>query len=443
VTDIRTPPSDQVAERSLLGAMLLAADSAALLDTVDRVDVDDFYFPANGAVFSSIRRLHLSQRPVDAVTVMNDMSEQQTLDRIGGAPYLHTLVEQVPHVGNAQQYAEIVAGKASLRRLIVEAERITAQAYNGDGTVGDIVDRAEAGILAAASSRTTDGPRSAADAFPAMVEHLETLSRRDGALVGAPTGITELDICTSGFTGGQFVIVAARPGVGKSTLALNIARHSALQHQIPVGFFSLEMSETEVMTRLCAAEAQVGMTSLKSGQITERQWHAISGVHDRIADAPLYIDASETLTSLDLRARARRLVRSHGVKVIIVDYLQLISSHQRSESRQQEVSDLARALKLLAKELDVALIALSQLNRAVETRVDRKPHMADLRESGSLEQDSDIVLLLHREDLHDPSSQRAGEADIIVAKHRAGPTKTVPTIFQGHFARLLSMPPSS
>ena len=277
--------------------------------------------------------------------------------------------------------------------------------------------------------------------MPGALDELEAIASHDDTLTGVPTGFTDFDALSNGLHPGQMIIIAARPAVGKSTLALDFARSAAIKHQLTTVFFSLEMGRNEIVMRLLSAEARVPLHTMRSGMMTDEDWARLARRMGEVAGAPLFIDDSPNLTMMEIRAKCRRLKQQHDLKLVIVDYLQLLSSHGRVESRQQEVSEMSRSLKLLAKELEVPVVALSQLNRGPEQRTDKKPQISDLRESGSIEQDADMVILLYREDVHEKESPRAGEADLIVAKHRNGPTATVTVAFQGHYSRFVDMAP--
>lgn len=441
----RTPPQAVEAEQSVLGAMMLSKD--AIADVVEVIKPGDFYRPAHQLVYDAVLDLYARGEPADAVTVSAELTRTGQLTRIGGAPYLHTLISGVPTAANAGYYAAIVADRATLRRLVTAGTRIVQMGYDassgaGDtaGTVDDIVDRAQAEIYDVTERRTSEDYVSIESLLQPTLDEIEKISATGGVGTGIPTGFQQLDEITNGLHPGQMVTVAGRPGSGKSTLALDIARSAAVKNQKPTAIFSLEMGKLEIMMRLFSAEAGVALQNMRSGHMSDQDWRRLALRSSELADAPLFIDDSPNLTMMEIRAKARRLSQRHDLQLIVIDYLQLMTSGKRVESRQQEVSEFSRAMKLLAKELDVPVVALSQLNRGPEQRTDKKPMLSDLRESGSIEQDSDVVLLVHRPDLYEPETERAGEADIIIAKHRNGPTATVAVAFQGRYSRFADMP---
>ena len=433
----RTPPNDIAAEQSVLGAMLLSKD--AIADVVEVLREDDFYRPSHQVVFSTILDLYGRGEPADAVTVAAELTRIGEITRIGGAPYLHTLVSLVPTAANAGYYGRIVREQAILRRLVEAGTRIVSMGYAGTGDVDQIVDRAQAEVYDITDRRTSEDYAPLSDIMGDALNEIEAISNRGGEMVGVPTGFVDLDKLTNGLHPGQLIIIAARPAIGKSTLGVDIARAASIKHGLTSVIFSLEMSRSEIVMRLLSAEAQVPLHHMRAGTMSDADWQKLAPKFGALSDSPLYIDDSPNMTLMEIRAKCRRLKQRNDLRLVIVDYLQLMTSGKRVESRQQEVSEFSRSLKLLAKELHVPVIAISQLNRGPEQRVDKKPMLSDLRESGSLEQDADMVVLLHREDAYEKESPRAGEADFIVAKHRNGPTQTVTVAFQGHYSRFVDM----
>jgi replicative DNA helicase len=430
----RTPPQDIAAEQSVLGAMLLSKD--AIADVVEVLRSGDFYRPAHQTVYDVVLDLYGRGEPADAVTVSAELAKNGDLARIGGGPYLHTLIAGVPTAANAGYYARIVRERAILRRLVEAGTRIVQMGYTSDGADADAaVDRAQAEVYSVTERRASEDYAPLADLVPATLEELDAISRRDGEMIGVPTGFSELDQLTHGLQPGQMVVVAARPAVGKSTIGLD----AAIRHGKSAVIFSLEMSRNEITMRLLSAEASVPLHVMRSGIRQDSDWQKIARAMSKVSDAPLFIDDSPNMSMMEIRAKCRRLKQRHDLKLVIVDYLQLMSSGRRVESRQQEVAEFSRSMKLLAKELEVPVVAISQLNRGSEQRTDKRPQMSDLRESGAIEQDADIVMLLHREDMYDRESSRIGEADLIVAKHRNGPTGEVNLVFQGHYSRFADM----
>ena len=567
----RQPPQDVVAEQSVLGGMLLSKD--AIADVVERLRPGDFYRPAHQNIYDVVVDLSSRGEPADAVTVAADLDRRGLLRRIGGAPYLHTLISTVPTAANAGYYAGIVAEKALLRRLVEAGTRVVQYGYAGaEGSdVAEVVDRAQAEIYDVTDRRMSEDFVPLEQLLQPTMDEIDAIASSGGRASGVPTGFVELDDVTNGLHPGQMVIVAARPGVGKalaldtplptptgwttmgdvtvgdeligadgrptrvvaatqvmfgrpcyevefsdgttivadeqhlwsttrgvvetgslrpdedvidpkassstwkvgtvrkiastpvrcvqvdaadhlylagpgripthnSTLALDFLRSCSIKHQMASVIFSLEMSKSEIVMRLLSAEAKIKLADMRSGRMSDDDWRRLARRMSEISEAPMYIDDSPNLTMMEIRAKARRLRQKSELKLIVVDYLQLMTSGKKFESRQQEVSEFSRSLKLLAKELQVPVVALSQLNRSPEQRTDKKPMLSDLRESGAIEQDSDIVILLHRPDLFDQDNEeRLGEADLIIAKHRNGQTRTVTVAHQLHYARFTNM----
>lgn len=434
----RTPPYDLLAEQSVLGGMLLSKDAVA--DVTGQLRGGDFYVPKHEVIYEAVLTLYSQGEPTDVITITDQLTKSGDLQRAGGVEYLHTLTSIVPTAANASFYAEIVAEKALLRRLVEAGTRITQMGYAGEGEAVDLVNNAQAEIYAVTGAEQADDYVPLSLAVEAAVSEIEKAQMNEGGMMGVPTGFSELDEKTNGFAPGQMVIIAARPAMGKSTLALDVARSASVHHNATTVFFSLEMGRAEIAMRLLSAEASIPLQTLRKGQLDSRDFQKLAATQARINDAPLFIDDSPNLTLVEIRAKCRRLKQRHNLKMVVIDYLQLLSSGKKSESRQQEVSEFSRALKLLSKELEVPVIALSQLNRASEQRADKMPAISDLRESGSLEQDADMVILLHRESSYEKDNPRAGEADLILAKQRNGPTGTVTVAFQGHYSRFQDMP---
>ena len=434
----RVPPHDLLAEQSVLGGMLLSKDAVA--DVTGQLRPGDFYVPKHEVIYEAVLTLYAQGEPTDVITVTDQLTKSGDLQRAGGAEYLHTLTSIVPTAANATFYAEIVGEKALLRRLVEAGTRITQMGYAGEGEAVDLVNSAQAEIYTVTGAEQAEDYVPLSLAVEAAVHEIEKAQMNEGGMMGVPTGFTELDEKTNGFAGGQMVIVAARPAMGKSTLALDVARAASVHNDKTTVFFSLEMGRAEIAMRLLSAEATIPLQVLRKGQLDSRDFQKLAATQARINEAPLFIDDSPNLTLVEIRAKCRRLKQRHDLKMVVIDYLQLLSSGKKVESRQQEVSEFSRALKLLAKELEVPVIALSQLNRASEQRADKMPAISDLRESGSLEQDADMVILLHREAAYEKDNPRAGEADLILAKQRNGPTGTVTVAFQGNYSRFQDMP---
>lgn len=435
----RVPPQDLAAEQSVLGGMLLSKD--AIADVVEVLKPHDYYRPAHELVHSAILDLYARGEPADPITVASELTKRGELVRAGGPGYLHTLVNSVPTAANAEYYAEIVHERAVLRRLVEAGTRIAGMGYAAEGDVDEIVNAAQAEIYAVTEQRTSEDYAPLSDIMEGALDEIEAIGSRQGQMSGVPTGFADLDALTNGLHPGQMIVIAARPAMGKSTLALDFSRACSITNGLPSVIFSLEMGRNEIAMRLLSAEARVALHHMRSGNMTDDDWTRVARRMPDVTNAPLYIDDSPNLSMMEIRAKCRRLKQRNDLKLVVIDYLQLMQAggSRRAESRQQEVSDMSRNLKLLAKELEVPVIALSQLNRGPEQRTDKKPMVSDLRESGSIEQDADMVILLHREDAYEKESPRAGEADLIVAKHRNGPTATITVAFQGHYSRFVDM----
>nr|WP_235892446.1 replicative DNA helicase [Mycolicibacterium hodleri] len=577
----RQPPQDMAAEQSVLGGMLLSKD--AIADVLERLRPGDFYRPAHQSVYDAILDLYGRGEPADAITVSAELDRRGLLKRIGGAPYLHTLISTVPTAANAGYYAGIVAEKSLLRRLVEAGTRVVQYGYAGaDGAdVADVVDRAQAEIYDVTERRTTEDFVVLEQLLQPTMDEIDAIASQGGVARGVPTGFVELDEVTNGLHAGQMIVVAARPGVGKalaldtplptptgwttmgevrvgdeligadgeptrvvattevmtgrpcyevefsdgtvivadeehqwpteagirttaelrsgadrlipaaplgraggttallalgvhvawvraiesvpvrcvqvdneshlylagdgmvpthnSTLGLDFLRSCSIKNRHASVIFSLEMSKSEIVMRLLSAEAKIKLADMRSGRMSDDDWTRLARRMSEISEAPLYIDDSPNLTMMEIRAKARRLHQKADLRLIVVDYLQLMTSGKKVESRQQEVSEFSRQIKLLAKELEVPVVAMSQLNRGPEQRTDKKPMLSDLRESGSIEQDADMVILLHRPDAFERDDPRGGEADLIIAKHRAGPTKTITVAHQLHLSRFTNM----
>lgn len=437
---VREMPQNPEAEQGVLGGMMLNKD--AIADVVEVLVGDDFYVPKHKTIFDAILQLYGEGKEVDPVILGGRLDRDGVLGFIGGAGYLHSIIQKTPTSANVGYYASIVREKATLRRLVQAGTTIVQLGYAGTegADVDNVVDRAQQEMFAITNDAAKEDYEVFAELVASTVGEIEQLESQDGIEMGIPTGFKDLDDLTNGLRGGQMVIVAARPGVGKSTLALDFMRSASIEHGKASALFSLEMSKSEVMMRIFSAEAEVRLASMRGGKLTDDDWDRLTVRIGEIEDAPIYIDDSPNLTMMEIRSKARRLKQQVDLQLIVVDYLQLMSSGKRVESRQQEVSEFSRQLKLLAKEVNVPVIAISQLNRGVESRGDDAlPRVSDLRESGSLEQDADMVMLINRPDSQNPDHERAGEADIILAKHRGGPIGTVTVANQLQFSKFSDM----
>jgi len=437
----RVPPHNLEAEESLLGAMLLSRDAISVA-TETRVETSDFYKPAHAHIYDAILALYALGEPVDPVTVAEELRRVDLIDALGGRATLLRLQAQTPASANAVHYAKIVNELALLRRLIAVAGDIAEMGYTDTGEVIETLDRAESLVFEVAQHRVTDSMTNVHDALQITLDQLESLFGTDGEITGARTGYTELDNMLLGLQPSNLIVVAARPGAGKTAFALGAAASVAMTARRPVMFFSMEMGVLELTKRLLAAEARVELRRLQTGNLPTDDWTRLSHGVGRLGEAPLFIDDNPHCTVMEMRAKARRVKARNGdLGLIVVDYLQLMtpSTSRRSENRQVEVAEISRGLKILARELDCPVMALSQLNRQLEYRQDKRPMLADLRESGSLEQDADVVMFLYRDDMYNPNSEDRGMAEVIVSKHRNGPTGVTKLSFASNFTRFADM----
>ena len=437
-TNGRVPPHDLQAEESLIGAMLLSRD--AISAAVEGCQAEDFYRPAHGYIFDAICSLYAQGEPADPVTVADELRRANVLEAAGGVGNLVAQQADTPAIGNAARYARIVQDHALLRRLIGAASEIAELGYSLPEDVPGALDKAEAMVFDIAERHVTSSLKPLQELLAATVEHLEDLHRSGGAITGVPTGYTDLDERLSGLQPGSLVIVGARPSMGKTSFALGAAAHAAAEKRQPVLFFSLEMSHLELTQRLLCSEAKVDSSRLRDQALPQSDWPKLMDAITKLSEAPLFIDDNPSLTVMEIRAKARRLRSREGLGLVVVDYLQLMSTRNGSpEYRQLEVSEVSRGLKILARELDVPVLALSQLSRSLEGRSDKRPVLADLRESGSLEQDADVVLFIYRDEVYNKGSDDKGLAEVIVAKHRNGPTGTVQLAFLDRFTRFANL----
>jgi len=432
----RLPPQNLEAEQSLLGSMLISTE--AIASVLDIVATDDFYREAHRHTYAAILRLYAHGEPADPITVAEELTKMGMLEAAGGKPYIHTLISAVPTAANAKYYAKIVARNATLRSLIRAATEIAAIGYEAPEEIEKAIDQAEALIFGVANKRISERFVGIKDLLAEAFENIERLYEHRAHVTGLATGFDNLDSLTSGLHSSDLIVVAARPSMGKTALALNMAQNAGLAGR-PVAIFSLEMSRQQLAQRMMCAEARVDAQALRTGTLKEEDWPRLSSAVGKLADAPIYIDDSADITVMEIRAKARRLMAREKLGLIIVDYLQLMQGHGRSENRQQEISEISRALKILARELSVPVMAISQLSRAVEARTDKRPLLSDLRESGAIEQDADLVMFIYRDDYYNRDSDDKGIAEIILAKHRNGPTGVVRLAFLEHYTKFANL----
>ena len=435
----RPLPHNAEAERTVLGAILV--DNQAFNSAAEVLTRDDFYRDAHRRIFEGMATLAEKSEPIDLVTLKNELSRTQSLDAAGGVAYLAGLVEGVPRLENVLTWSRIIREASVLRNLIHASARIAQEATSAEDSADAILDRAEQAIFAIAERKIRAGLVPVKDFIKTTFESIEKLSQSKDAITGVPTGFIDLDRMTSGFQKGDLIILAARPAMGKTSFALNIARTAAQTTAEPVAIFSLEMSKEQLVKRLIFAEARIESGLVTRGQLRDSDWGKLTTAWADLHKLPLFIDDASFLTPLELRAKCRRLKSEHGLGLIVVDYLQLMGSGGRVENRQQEISSISRSLKGLAKELEVPVLALSQLSRAPEARTDRRPQLSDLRESGAIEQDADVVMFIYRDHVYKPTEENRGSAELIIAKQRNGPTDTVNLVFLREFTRFENRAP--
>jgi len=424
----KTAPANPEAEEAVLGSLLIDPD--AVLKVASFLEAEDFYRERNGWIYRAILDLHERREPADFVTLCDELERKNILQEVGGAAYITQLINNVPSAAYIEHYGHIVERTATLRRLIDAAGQIVTLAYEEAQEVDEVVDRAEQIIFNVAERRVRRDLAPVREVMHDVVDRIDYLHRHQGQILGVPSGFTQLDRLLGGFQKSDLIILAARPAVGKTSLALNFALNAARKYRKVVAYFSLEMSSEQLVQRLLSTETGIDQQRLRKGEIEDRDWDMIMAAAGELSSTMLYIDDTPAMSALELRTKARRLQAEHGLDLIVVDYLQLMRGDTRSENRVQEISYISRALKGLARELEAPVIALSQLSRAIESRTDHKPMLSDLRESGAIEQDSDIVMFIYREDLVKENSDRKNIADVIVAKHRNGPTDTIPLYFR-------------
>lgn len=432
----RTPPQNLDAEMGVLGSLI--GYQRAIPDVAEILTAADFYKPAHEKIYAAILDLHNRTEPVDALTVIAELERRGELAKIGGAPEVHRLGAFITTSASATWHAQIVRDAATRRRLIETGTRIAQMGYetDDDSDLVQIVDRAQAEANSISDRARADEDPTVRDTADELVDEL-----KNGVEMGLPTGFRDLDHLTQGMQPGQMIIVAARPGMGKSTLGLDLVRHVSIRRNLPSVFFSLEMNRKELVRRCLSAEGGIPLHHLAPRCMSDDDWQRLGLVYDRVVGAPIILDDRHDLTVMRMRSKARRIKQTRGLSLAVVDYAQLAPSGtaRKHENRQTEVTEISRNLKLMAKELEIPVVVLAQLNRGPVARSDKRPVMSDLRESGSLEQDADLVILLHREDAYNHQSPRAGEADFIVDKHRNGATATITVAFQGHYSRFVDM----
>lgn len=433
----RIPPHNLDAEQAVLGCMLLDTD---IIPTVtELIKGEDFYRDDHREICEAI--LDLSERagPIDIITVSEQLQLRGTLDKIGGLDYLANISNSVPTTANARHYAKIVEEKSLLRKLIKASADISSMSYEASEEAVYVLDRAEKSIFDILQKRNTQGFTHIKDILLETFNRLEELYNSKGFITGIPTGFTDLDYKTAGLQNSDLVLIAARPGMGKTAMALNIAQYASVQRHVPVAIFNLEMSKDQLVNRMLCSEVMVDSQKMRTGKLEDDDWNKIAQALAPLSDAPIYIDDTPGITVMDIRSKCRRLKLEKNLGLVVIDYLQLMQGRGKTENRQQEVSEISRSLKILAKELNVPVVTMSQLSRGPESRTDHRPMLSDLRESGAIEQDADIVMFIYRDDYYNPDTEKKNIAEVIIAKHRNGSTGTVELRWFGEYTKFANL----
>ena len=434
----KVPPHDIEAEQAVIGSML--TDRDAVSSCIEALKEDDFYRQDNKTIYSAILNLYKRAEPIDIITVKAELESMGKIDQVGGLEYLAELPEKVPTTANASKYIKIVEEKAVLRNLIKTANEIIESGYDPTEDIEDIMESAEKKIFNIMQNKEQKGYAPIKDVLVESFNQLEELYNRKQHITGVPSGFDDLDFRTAGFHNSDLVLIAARPAMGKSAFALNIATHAAVRANVPVVIFSLEMSKEQLVNRILCSEALVDSNKIKTGKLDEDDWAKLAGTIGPLSEAEIYIDDTPGISVMDIRAKCRKLKLEKNIGLVVIDYLQLVQgSNRKNGSREQEISEISRSLKILAKEINVPVIALSQLSRAVEQRQDHRPMLSDLRESGAIEQDADIVMFLYRDDYYDKESKKKNIAEVIISKHRAGSLGTVDLLWLGSYTKFVNL----
>lgn len=435
--EVRVPPQNTEAERAVLGAMMI--DDEAIGVAIEHIDSSYFYETAHQKIFNSIIDLYSNRKNVDFITLSDQLKHQGLMEVIGGVSYLTELIDHVPSAANVRHYAGIVKEKGIQRKLIKNATEIISRSYEKGVDIEELVDSAEQLIFDIATARQKQEAAHIKDILKNTMEVIDNLYKKKQTVTGVETGFYEFDKITSGLQKSDLIIVAARPSMGKSAFAASIAEHASIEKKVPVAFFSLEMSKEQLVQRMLCSQAGVDANKVRTGFLSPSEWPLLTKAASRLSNIPFFIDDTPAISILELRAKARRLKASHDIQLVVLDYLQLMRATTRSENRQQEISEISRSLKALARELQVPIIAISQLSRAVESRQDHKPQLSDLRESGAIEQDADVVVLLMREEYYNATDENRGIADIFIAKQRNGPVGNFKLKFFREFVKFANL----
>ncbi|MBQ3415418.1 MAG: replicative DNA helicase [Clostridia bacterium] len=434
----KVPPHDIEAEQAVIGSML--TDKEAVTSCIEVLKEEDFYREDNKAIYSAILNLYNRAEPIDIITVKSELESMGKFEQVGGLEYLAELPEKVPTTANAIKYIKIVEEKSELRRLIKTANEIIELGYDPTEDVSDIMENAEKKIFNLMQDKNQKGYSPIKDVLVESFNKLEELYNRKQHITGVPTGFAELDYKTAGLHGSDLILIAARPAMGKSAFALNIAANAALKANVPVAIFSLEMSKEQMVNRILCSEAMVDSNKVRTGKLEEEDWAKLAGAIGPLSDSNIFIDDTPGISVMEIRAKCRKLKLEKNIGLVVIDYLQLVQgSNKRIGSREQEISEISRSLKILAKEINVPVIALSQLSRAVEQRPDHRPMLSDLRESGAIEQDADIVMFLYRDDYYNQESEKKDIAEVIIAKHRGGSLGNVELLWMGNYTKFVNL----
>jgi replicative DNA helicase len=431
------PPHNIEAEQAVLGCMLL--DSDVIPTVTELIRSSDFYREDHREICEAIIDIVENAGPVDIITVAEQLQQRGTLEKVGGIDYLASITSAVPTTANARHYAKIVEEKSLLRRLIKAAQDIAGMSYDEAEEAEFVLDKAEKAIFDIIERRSTQGFTHIKDVLLETFSRLEELYNSKSPITGVPTGFTDLDMKTAGLQNSDLILIAARPGMGKTAMALNIAQYAAVQKHVPVALFNLEMSKDQLVNRMLCSEVMVDSHKMRTGKLDDEDWKKIARALGPLSEAPIYIDDTPGLTVMDIRAKCRRLKLEKRLGLVVIDYLQLMRGRGRAENRQQEVSEISRSLKILAKELNVPVVTMSQLSRGPESRTDHRPMLSDLRESGAIEQDADIVMFLYRDDYYNPDSDKKNIAEVIIAKHRNGSTGTIYLKWFGQYTKFANL----
>ena len=433
----RIPPYSLEAEQTVIGSMLMSRD--AVYTATEYVNEDDFYTPEQRSAFAAIYTLFRENQPIDLITVQNQLHKMGKLEEVGGVEYLTNISLNVPTSAHVKEYARIVQEKSILRRLIRSANDIAADSFEGKEKLEDILNKAEERIFNIIQNRRTSDLVMIKSLISPALDSIAKAYGQHGAVTGLPSGFLDLDHMTAGFQPSDLILVAARPSMGKSSFVLNITQYAAVKEKKSIAFFSLEMSKEQLTSRMISAEAMIDAQKIKNGNLEGQDFERLLNGASVLGEAKIFIDDTPGISVADLRAKCRKLKLTHGLDLIVIDYLQLMTGSARSESRQQEISEISRSLKAIAREMQAPVIALSQLSRAVESRADHRPMLSDLRESGAIEQDADVVMFLFREEYYNATPENKGQAEVIIAKHRNGPTGSAKLLWLGEYTRFMNM----